>query len=282
MILGRKLAKTATVLIWTACVPAVAFGQSKEETLADIRQELVFLNTEIQNLNRELSTTSGADAPSGAGTLLQRTDALEQELRRVTGLVENLEFRINRVVADGTNRIGDLHFRLVELEGGDVTNLPDLPVLGGPDAGGTTLTGTGGQATTDGTNVELAASEQADFDRAKIDVEAGNYADGATKFDQFLLTYPDGPLTGEAHYWRAEALAGQGDWSNAARAFLESFSGTPQGTVAPKSLYRWGVSLAQLGQTQDACNTLGEVELRYPNASEVNDARNEMTALSCS
>jgi len=277
MVIGCKISKCVLFSIWVACVPALVFAQTRQETLADVRQELVFLHTEIQLLNRELSTTSGATAPTGSGTLLQRTDALEQELRRITGLVESLQFRIDRIVKDGTNRIGDLEFRLVELEGGDVSTLGQTSTLGGGDV----PVGTP-DAPIEGVGVELAVSEQSDFDRAVAIVEAGDYTDGVVKFDQFLLTYPDGPLTGQAHYWRAEALASLGDWSNAARAFLESFSGSPSGIKASKSLYRLGVSLAQLGQTQDACATLSEVELRYPTAVEVTDARNEMTALSCS
>ena len=277
MVVGHKILKYVLFSIWVACVPALLFAQTRQETLADIRQELVFLHTEIQLLNRELSTTSGATAPTGSGTLLQRTDALEQELRRITGLVENLQFRIDRIVTDGTNRIGDLEFRLVELEGGDVSTLGQTSTLGGGDVPAGVP-----DTPTEGVGVELAVSEQDDFDRAVAIVELGDYTDGVAKFDQFLLTYPDGPLTGQAHYWRAEALAGLGDWSNAARAFLESFSGSPSGIKAPKSLYRLGVSLAQLGQIQDACATLSEVELRYPTAVEVSDARSEMLALSCS
>jgi tol-pal system protein YbgF len=276
MVEMRKALKTVFI-IWAASLPVLSFAQTKDETLADIRQELVFLNTEVQNLKRELSTTSGASTLAGSGTMLQRTDALEAELRRLTGVVESLQFRVDRIVTDGTNRIGDLEFRLVELEGGDVTTLGQTSTLGG----GEQPTGTV-NLPSDDTGVELAASEQGDFDRAKAAIEARSYADGLAQIDQFLLTYPDGPLTGNAHYWRAEALAGQNDWSNAARAFLESFSGTPTGTKAPKSLYRLGVSLAELGQTQDACATLAEVELRYPAAVEVGEARDQMTALSCS
>jgi tol-pal system protein YbgF len=277
MSIGRKSVKAVSFAIWAACIPALGLAQTKEETLADIRQELVFLNTEIQNLNRELSTTSGSTAPTGSGSMLQRIDALELELRRITGVVENLEFRVERIVKDGTNRLGDLQFRIVELEGGDVTNLPEIPVLGG----GELPTGTSGTSS-DTTEVELAATEQSDFDRAVKAVEDEDFSGALAQFDQFLLAYPGGPLTGQAHYWRAEALAGLGDWSNAARAFLESFSGSPQGVKAPKSLYRLGVSLAELGQTEDACVTLGEVELRYPTAVEVEDARTQMSALSCS
>ncbi len=278
MSIGRKTVKYVLLLILVACVPTLVLAQTKEETLADIRQELVFLNTEIHNLNRELSTTSGASIPSGSGTTLQRMNALEQELRRITGVVENLQFRVEHIVKDANNRLGDMQFRIIELEDGDITNIPDISIM---DEGSST-SGNNNQGTTENTGVELATSEQGDLDRAVADVEAGEHANAVAKLDQFLLTYPEGPLSGEAHYWRAEALAEQGDWSNAARAFLESFSGSPSGMKASKSLYRLGISLAQLGQLEDACATLGEVELRYPAAQEVSDARTEMTALSCS
>ena len=277
MFIGRRFVKITSLYLWAACAPALLYAQSNEETLADIRQELTLLNVEIQRLNQELSTKNASGTSvAGSGSLLQRTDTLEQELRRITGIVEELQFRIGIIVQDGTNRIGDLEFRLVELEGGDVTTLGQTSTLGGADMSVPT------QPSIQDNGIELTASEQSDFDRAKSAVETGGFARAVTQFDQFLLTYPNGPLTSDAHYWRAEGLAGQGDWSNAARAFLESFSGTPDAEIAPKSLYRLGVSLAQLGQTQDACATLGEVERRYPAAIEVGEAQAEMTALSCS
>lgn len=278
MAVRRDFVKVTILLLWAISAPAVLFGQAKDETLADIRQELVFLHTEIQLLNRELSTTSAATVPSGSGTPLQRANLLEQELRRITGVVEQLQFRIERIVQDGTNRIGDLEFRLVELEGGDVSTLGQTSTLGGETANERVANN---GSNNEGTGVELAASEQGDFDRGRVAVEDESFAAGLDLFDQFLVTYPGGPLTGEAHYWRAEALAGQGDWSNAARAFLESFSGSPKGVKAAKSLFRLGVSLAQLGQVQDACSTLQEVEFRYPTSEVVDETKAEMTALSC-
>ncbi len=275
---GRRVLKSVFLFVWVISTPSVLYAQTKTETLADIRQELVFLNNEIQSLNRELSTTSGAVVPSGQGPMLERVNALEQELRRITGVVEKLQFRVDRIVTDGTNRIGDLEFRLVELEGGDVSKLGKTSTLGGGDMPDSSLN----TPAKDNSGLELAASEQSDFDRAKAAVESGDYNGGLAQFDQYLLAYPDGPLAGQAQYWRAEALAGLGDWSNAARGFLESFSGTPKGVKAPKALYRLGVSLAELGQTSDACATLDEVGIRYPMAPEAADAATEMTRLNCS
>ncbi|MBD3677761.1 MAG: tol-pal system protein YbgF [Rhodobacteraceae bacterium] len=259
---------------------APAASQGREETLADIRQELSVLYVEVQRLNRELSTTGGANAPRVSGSLLERVDLIEAELSRLTAKTEELEFRIGRVVSDGTNRIGDLEFRLCELEAGcDIASLGDTPRLGG-EAGGAGMATPPSQPSYEG-GTQMAVAEQADFDRALSAYKDGDYSAAQEGFADFVKTYTGGPLTGEAHFYRGEALYQLGQRSAAARAYLDSFSGSPQGARAPDALYKLGVSLADLGQTSEACVTLREVGVRFP-ASPINDqARAKMRALSC-
>ena len=104
-------------IVLAATLPLAALAQDKTQTLADIRQELVVLNSSVMGLKRELSTTSGFGTAPAGGTVLERVDAIEAALAQLTAKTEALEFRINQIVADGTNRIGDLEFRLVELAG---------------------------------------------------------------------------------------------------------------------------------------------------------------------
>ena len=118
------------VALGLAFGPVTAQAQDAQ-TLADVRQELTVLNVEVQKLRRELSTTGGASVAVTGGSVLERVNAMESELQRLTSKTEELENRINRVVTDGTNRIGDLEFRLVELEGGDVGSLGQTSTLGG-------------------------------------------------------------------------------------------------------------------------------------------------------
>ena len=110
-----------------------AAAAKDDQTLADVRQELTVLNVEIQKLKRELSTTGAASGGTTGGSLLDNVEGVESELQRLTGKIEQLEFRIGRVVADGTNRIGDLEFRLVELEGGDTSAIGETSTLGGEE-----------------------------------------------------------------------------------------------------------------------------------------------------
>ena len=91
--------------------PAMAQSPASTETLADLKQDLSGLLGSVQGLKRELSTTGASGGADLSGTsALARIDAMEAELQRLTSLAEELQFRINRVVEDGTNRIGDLQF----------------------------------------------------------------------------------------------------------------------------------------------------------------------------
>ena len=121
-----------------------------------------------------------------------------------------MEFRVDRVVQDGTNRIGDLEFRLCELESDcDIGQLEQGTTLGGvTPATGNTTTDTDGAASTDGP--QLAVGEQADFDTATQALNEGSHAAAAEQFAAFLDNYPGSPLAADAGLKRGEALEGAG------------------------------------------------------------------------
>ena len=260
-------------------------AQADDQTLADIRQEMSVLYVDVQRLKRELSTTGTPNANTGGDTALQRIDAIEAALQRLTSKTEFLENRINRVVKDGTNRIGDLEFRLVELEGGDVSSLGETSTLGGDTGGSTTAVAPPKidiDTTVDTDSAELAIGEKSDFKRAQEALASGDFRGAATQFATFTTTYPGGPLTADAHFLRGQAFENLGEMSEAARAYLESFSGTPNGARAPEALYKLGTSLGSLGQSNEACVTLSEVETRFPGSPAVLLAKSSMRNLECS
>lgn len=256
-----------------------AGAQDRARTLADIRQEMSVLYVEIQKLRRELSTTGGPQVDTGAGSLLDRVGTIESELQRLTAKTEELEFRIDRIVQDGTNRIGDLEFRLVELEGGDVSRLGTTTTLGGDTGAGENTTEAAPSAAAD--RPQLASQEAADFARAQAALDEGNYETAAADFATFNQNYPGGPLAVEADLRRGDALAGLSDTREAARAYLQAFTMDETGPLAPEALTKLGVALADLGQLTEACVTLDEVAKRFPNASAVETARAERAGLDC-
>ncbi|PRY95637.1 tol-pal system protein YbgF [Hasllibacter halocynthiae] len=259
-----------------ALLAGPALSQDREATLADIRQQLVLLNSDVQGLRRELSTTGGQslNLPSSA---LERIDAIESELQRLTSATEALTGRVDRVVTDGTRRIGDLEFRLVELEGGDVSQLAETSTLGGGE-----LPEGGAQATPVTGGAQLALGEQADFDAAQAAFDGGDYAQAATLFATFAESYPGGPLTGTAKFREGEALERAGDLPGAARAYLAAFSGDPEGAAAGDALHRLGLALRDLGQTEPACITLADVQSRFPGSGAAAQSADAARAMGCS
>lgn len=243
----------AVLISCMAVLPASA--QTQAQTLEDVRMDITALGELMQELRSELLTTGNSGvSQDSVGTILQRLNILEADLSAALGLVETLEFRVVQIADDATQRIGDLEFRLTELEGGDTGSLTTPPPLGGE-----TDVNAGGQ--------ELASDEQRSFDAGLAMYDAGDFQAAAEQFATFTATYPGGPLTSEAQYRRGLALAGLQDWGAAARSYLDSFSGAPDGPFAAVSLFELASSLGALGQTDQACLTLDEIGFRYQDVS---------------
>lgn len=266
-------------IVWvclTLALPAAA--QDRAQTLADIRQELSVLFVDIQRLRTELSTTGAPQVNTAGNTALDRINAIESELQRLTAQTEELEFRIEQIVADGTNRIGDLEFRLVELEGGDVSQLGETTTLGG-SAGSSPATPVVSAPAQPET--QMASQEAADFERAQSAFDEGDFVSAAAGFAAFNDTYPGGPLSVQADLRRGEALFNLGDTREGARAFLRAFSSDDTGPDAPEALYRLGAALGALGTVTEACVTLAEVVVRFPESDFATRALDEQRLLAC-
>jgi tol-pal system protein YbgF len=264
-------------------LPVLGHAQDRAETLADIRNELSALAAEFNALKAELVSTGAAASGAAGGDALQRMDTIEAELARLTARTEEVELKLSRVVSDGTNRIGDIEYRLCEAtEGCDPTTLGSTPTLGG-DAGAAapvaTDAGVGTAPATGGT--ELAVAEQEDFDRAKEVLGSGDFPGAAALFATYAQSYPGGPLVPEAHYLRGEALSKTGDTGNAARAYLDAFSAAPEGPLAGDALLKLGEGLGALGQVPEACVTLAEVGTRFPGSMAATQATVAMQGFGC-
>ncbi len=273
--MGKLIPRLALLVAVLLHQPALA--QDRGQTLADIKAELLSLMAEFTALKQELVSTGAAASGAAGGDALQRLDTIEAELVRLTAKTEEVELKVSRVITDGTNRVGDLEFRLCEVtEGCDIAALPETAALGG-DAPAPVLV----DPVEPSTGPELAIGEQADFDRAKEVLASGDFRGAADLFATYAQSYPGGPLMQEAQFLRGEALSQLGETSNAARAYLEAFSGAPDAVLAGQSLLKLGQALGDLGQTPEACVTLGEVGTRFPGSIDATNAQVSMQGLGC-
>lgn len=296
-----------------AATPGGAGASASGANVADIRAELALLNQQIQEIRNALVASGPAQGlPQGGATALQRLDQLEARLVQLTGRVDVLANDLDRVVRDASNRVDDIEFRLTELEGGDVSFLgsgeplgggiserqadsqPVIPpvsgitgqsggdAFGGGAAGGSGISGFPTPSPRPGTGApQLAVGEKADFETAKAAYEEGRHDEAVRRLDEFLAAYPVGPFSAEAQTMKADALAAKGDHRAAARAYLDTFSGAPDAPTAPRALHGLATSLGRLGQTEEACLTLAEIDARYPGSAVASDVTRSRSALGC-
>ncbi len=286
------------LLLIALMLPAAAQADDKAKTLADVKVELATLAAEFTTLKQELVTTRAATTGAAGADPLKRMDAIEAELTKLTAKTEAVQQKLDQVVADGTNRIGDIEFRLCELtKGCDPTKLPTTPDLGALAAeavttGAATTTTTApatASATTTATTTattaatpDMAVNEQADFDRAQAVLDSSDFHTAADLFATYAQTYPGGALAQKAGVRRGDALTKLGDTAKAARSYLDAFSGAPQGTMAGEALTKLGQALGKLGQKPEACVTLAEVGKRFPGSADATNAATAMQGLGCS
>ena len=251
-------------------------GVNLTRIFVDEPRLLCILYVEVLRLRRELSTTQTSSMTSNnEASVLERLDGMEQELRRLTSETENLEFRVNSIVSDGTNRVRDLEYRLVELEGGDVSKIDFATTLGGD------LEISLENNVEENSGPELAIGEKADYENAQNTLLEERFEDSLILFERFLENYPDSPLSASVLIAKGNAYEGLGEIKKAARAYLNSFSLYEDSPVAPEALTLLGNALVSLGQTDAGCQTLAQVLMRFPDSDFSLEAEKMMSELQC-
>ncbi|MCV6595815.1 MAG: tetratricopeptide repeat protein [Mangrovicoccus sp.] len=273
----------------TLCVALIGLpvlAQDRAATLADMRRELTALRVELQQLRGELSAGSagGEVAVADATGPLERLDGLEAQVRGLTAQTEELAYRIDQIVRDGTNRLGDLEFRLVELEGGDLGQISETPVLGGgalPEPGGSLPKPRPGSEAE--APVQFAMAETNDFEAGMSLLDQGDHAGALSALDRFLATYPGSPLSAEVHMLRGAALRDLNRLPDAGRAYLEAYTLAEKTdpALSADGLVSLGEVLGDLNQTTEACLTLGQAIASFPGTAAAERAGQRRAAMNC-
>jgi tol-pal system protein YbgF len=106
------------------------------------------------------------------------------------------------------------------------------------------------------------------YEAAINQLKRGQFDVAEADFSSFLQRYPTHNLAGNAQYWLGETFYVRGAYRQAAEAFLTGYSTYSSSTKAPDSLLKLGMTLAALGQQEQACATLGELNRRFPSATQ--------------
>lgn len=93
---------------------------------------------------------------------------------------------------------------------------------------------------------------------------ASDYVSAEATFRSFLSNYPQDDLTGNAQYWLGETYFARGDFRKAASEFLKGYKTYKNSQKGPDNLLKLGMSMHRLGQSEAACQTYAELQVKYP------------------
>ena len=287
---GFRALAVAAGLVLGAALPVAA---QDAQTLADIRTELNQLTADLQSLRGQLVASGPAGfAAAGGDSAIDRMNAMEARLAQLTGQTEKLQNQIDRVVRDGTTRIGDIEFRLCEMEEGCDLGSLTTPTLGEQGGGTSPMPGSDQQGALAPASPSPAissplagpavtAAEKADFDRAQEVLGQGDFRRAADLFAAIAQTHAGGPLTAHALFLRGAALDAAGDLEGAGIAWLESFAANPNGPQAADALLGLSRAMSAKGGPQEGCFYLQEITSRFPGTPQAAEAEKRITATDC-
>lgn len=277
--------------------PKTAAPEIDGETLADIQASLRAVASDLQALRAELLASGAAGFEAAGGdTAIDRMNAMEAQIARLTDQTEQLTNRVKRVVAGGSNRLGDIEFRLCELDPNcDLGALMTAELGRQSEFGG----GLSGEAVvppppSDISSVTLPPLDDAtpdaippteeeaeDFAAARAAIEAGDWAQAIPLLEEFVAVHGGGPLTVDALFLLGMAQREAGQTEQAAESWLQAFSADPDGPRAARSLLELSRAMATVASPAEACPFLSELSIRFPEAPEAAQAEVAAAELGC-
>jgi tol-pal system protein YbgF len=151
--------------------------------------------------------------------------------------------------------------------------LPGSSDSGGGGFQGQVLVAPGGQPVTETQTVAIQQESDLDspealYERSYESLLRRQFGDAESGFQTFVSKHRDHSLAGNAQYWLGETYYVQGDYKQAAQAFLSGYQNFPKSRKAADSLLKLGLSLKRLGQNEQACAAFNAVSENYPKATE--------------
>jgi tol-pal system protein YbgF len=230
---------------------------------------------------------------------------LEQDLRSVTGRMEDVAFQLRKLDDRLDKLAADMEFRLGQGKPAEPAAASPAAVATGA-AGSSAGSGNGAQApaprapeasatAADGGSPAVSPPPQQaaslppktpreQYARAFAQLERRQYEDSAAGFSEFLKANPDDPLADNARYWLGETYYARGEYGRSAELFLDAYEKNKTGPKAPDTLLKLGLSLASLNKNREACATFRELSRAFPNAPDAVKERagQEAKRLGCS
>lgn len=247
--------------------------------------------SDIQSGGYGGGSSSGGSGGGMSADAQSRLGEIEEQLRSLTGRVEELSHRVDQTAQDLQNFKSDVDLRFQDMRQGGAAPAPgagpvqepgDVPQGGGaptrltPPGAAPAAPAAAQQSSAAPTVTLPTGTPQVQYDFAIDLLKRGQFPQARDGLKQFLAEHPKDALAGNAQYWLGETYYVQGQYKDAADSFLKGYTTYAKSPKAPDSLLKLGMTLSQLGQKDAACATFGQLKEQFPQAAPAVVARNKL------
>jgi tol-pal system protein YbgF len=236
--------------------PLDARDAKRVDRMEKVVRELRAIVFQLRDTGKPV-TVEPADTDARIEELSGKLSDLGETLRKVNGSLETATHDLDQQKRENAALKAQLQTLTQRLDAAE-QKLAAAPAAGAP------------AALADGPAAPAAAAAGdpgKDFAKARQMMLAGDYDGAEQAFSGYVAAYPDSPKAQEASYWWGKTLSVRADHADAAKAYIGAIRGWPQTAWAPDAVVELARSLVALKKPADACQTLAELNRRYPKAA---------------
>jgi len=276
-----KLFVILNVLLMSVTVQAQNFTALEDE-LDDIKEELKIIH---QKVYYDQANAAVGISSNGAPTLSE----YDEIIRNLNGKFEELEYKIKQIEERLNTMNKDIDTRFNMLQGKPIAAasgaMSELKRYAPTVANGAPKSIVG-DTVTSGTLKDLnpvVESVDSLYKKGLSALEASDTLQAEQNFKLILDHYPTDKLAGNAQYWLGEVYYKNKDYKKAAVAFAKGYEDYKNGNKGADSLYKLGISMANLDKKDEACAALKNLPIEFPkaNADILNKAKAKASSLGC-
>ena len=241
-------------------VPSISFANETylQDEINQLKDDIVVIQRQLYRDKND--TTAPTESVS---TFQMKLGEYDQMIRDMNGKVESFEYRINNIEKKLEMIDKDIELRFEQMKRNTDISAP-ISAQEKPKA-------------PEGVKAKDL------YENALNDLKANKLGDAEKKFSQFLGSFADDKLAGNAQYWLGEVYYKQQNFAKAAVAFKDGYSKYPDGSKGPDCLLKLGLTMKALDKKTEACTAFVNLPKVFDNVnSEIaNRAKKEAEALAC-
>ena len=232
-----------------------------EEQRAVLRDRIAAADAKIAEVQKKLDELNATAHRTGADLAVNQ-DRLVEDVRRLSGTLEELSHRLDLVDQALAQQKSDTDARFAALKGAGA--LDEF------------------EARRKVEQLKLPTDKGEFFALAQAQEGKGERAVARVLYEDFVKRWPSDPRAADAHFRLGELWYGDRRYREAILAYGKVAQDFPRSDKAPDALFRTGESMLALDLRDDARGLFEEVVNRYPRSTAAQRAKARLQDLSAS